>query len=524
MTQGEELKSLIGSEAQRSALLEQIRTVLPVPLADKVARILELTVWLLALLEKKNLSIAKLKQMIFGAQTESAANLSGKGRKDPKKLKAKGHGRNSHRRYTGARRIRVKHPSLRPGQRCPECAKGKLRERKEPALAISVTAQPPVGALIHELEQLRCDTCGKVFTAPTPPEAGSEKYDPSVGVMVGLLRYGSGMPFYRLERFQKSLGVPLPASVQWEQVLRVSESLKSVFEQLTKEAAQAPVLYSDDTGMRVGALRKEIQMEAKPKRTGIFTSGIVGKLEDYWVSLFFTGRKHAGENLAQVLKERDGQRTPPLHMCDGLASNDPQGHTTVEAQCNTHARRNFVELSTSFPEECRKVLESFSAIYRIEAQAKAAELTPEQRLREHQTHSEPVMEELRTWFTDQIDTKKVEPNSGLGNAIEYMRKRWTQLTQFLRIPGAPLDNNEAERVLKRCILHRKNSLHYRTTRGAKVGDMFMSLVETCRANEVNPFDYMLAVVRNADRVNAEPERWMPWNFQTALAEQTTRAG
>ena len=115
MTQGEELKSLIGSEAQRSALLEQIRTVLPVPLADKVARILELTVWLLALLEKKNLSIAKLKQMIFGAQTESAANLCGKGRKDPKKLKAKGHGRNSHRRDTGARRIRVKHPSLRPG-------------------------------------------------------------------------------------------------------------------------------------------------------------------------------------------------------------------------------------------------------------------------------------------------------------------------------------------------------------------------------------------------------------------------
>ena len=302
MTQGEELKSLIGSEAQRSALLEQIRTVLPVPLADKVARILELTVWLLALLEKKNLSIAKLKQMIFGAQTESAANLSGKGRKDPKKLKAKGHGRNSHRRYTGARRIRVKHPSLRPGQRCPECAKGKLRERKELALAISVRAQPPVGALIHELEQL------------------------------------------------------------------------------TKEAAQAPVLFSDDTGMRVGALRKEIQTETKPKRTGIFTSGIVAKLEDYWVSLFFTGRKHAGENLAQVL------------------------------------------------------------------------------------------EELRTWFTDQIDSKKVEPNSGLGKAIEYMRKRWTQLTQFLRIPGAPLDNNEAERV------------------------------------------------------SADPERWMPWNFQATLAEQTTRAG
>lgn len=121
-----------------------------------------------------------------------------------------------------------------------------------------------------------------------------EKYDASVGVMVGLMRYGSGMPFHRLERLQKSLGVPLPASVQWEQVDRVSESLEPVFEHLVNVAAQAPVLYSDDTGMRVRSLREEIQGEKDPKRTGIFTSGIVGKLEDYCVNLYFTGRSHAG--------------------------------------------------------------------------------------------------------------------------------------------------------------------------------------------------------------------------------------
>jgi len=93
----------------------------------------------------------------------------------------------------------------------------------------------------------------------------------------------------------------------------------------------------------------------------------------------------------------------------------------------------------------------------------------------------------------------------------------------LRTPGAPIDNNEAERILKRCILHRKNSLHYRTTRGARVGDVFMSLVETCRANQVNPFDYMLALVRNAEVVKADPSRWMPWNVSAALANQTALA-
>lgn len=518
MTQAQELQSLLGSPAERAALLEAMRAGLPAALFERIGRILELLDWLLSLLEQKNLSIARLRQLCFGATTESARNLSGK--KAPKdKKKAKGHGRNSHRCYTGARRVSVAHPTLRPGQECPDCKKGKLRRRKEPAVAIAVTAQPPVGAVIHEMEQLRCDTCGKVFTAPTPAEAGVEKYDVSVGVMVGLMRYGSGMPFYRLERLQKSLGVPLPASVQWEQADRVAQALEPVFEHLIQEAAQAPVVFSDDTGMRVGDLRKEIQKEEKPERTGLFTTGIIGEMANHAVTLFFTGRDHAGENLAKVLDHREVERSPPLHMCDGLAQNVPKGHATVGCQCNVHARRGFVELEGSFPEECRKVVESFSAVYRVEAQAKAEGLNAEQRLRVHQTQSQPVMEELRAWFTELIDGKKVEPNSSLGGAIAYMQVRWTELTQFLRVPGAPIDNNAAERILKMAILHRKNSLHYRTSRGARVGDLFMSLGQTCRHNGVNPFDYMMAVVRNATLAKADPARWMPWNYETARAEQ-----
>ena len=432
----QELKTLLGESAERHVFLESLRDRLPTAQFERIVGIFKLLGGLLDLLERKNLSIAKLRQLCFGATTESARNVCG--RESPKeKPKAKGHGRNSHCQYTGARRVRVAHPTLRPGDRCPGCTRGKVRRQKKPAVAITVTAQPPVGALIHELEQLRCDTCGQGFTAPTPPEAGVEKYDASVGVMVGLMRYGSGMPFYRLERLQKSLGVPLPASVQWEQVYRVSESLEPVFEHLMKEAAQAPVLFSDDTGMRVRSLRKEIQAEEKAKRTGIFTSGIVGKLEDRCVSLFFTGRNHAGENLSKVLAHREADRSVPLHMCDGLASNDPKGHSTVEAQCNVHARRNFVDLKGSFPEECRKVVESFSALYRVEAEAKAAGLSPERRLREHQVRSGPVMEELRVWFTELIDGRKVEPNSGLGKAIEYMQSRWTELTRVFANPWGP---------------------------------------------------------------------------------------
>lgn len=507
----QELKLLL---AERQGFLEALRASLSAEHFQRISRIFQLLDGLLGLLDQKNLSLERLRRLCFGATTESARRVCGGPVRAQNKPPAQGHGRHSHRCYTGARRVRISHPTLQAGQPCPACRRGKLRVRPHPAVAVTVRAQPPVGAVIHEMEQLRCDTCGKVCTAPTPPEAGVEKYDASVGVMVGLLRYGSGMPFYRLERLQKSLGVPLPASVQWEQAQRIARDLQPVYEHLITQAAQASVVFSDDTGMRVTSLRKEIQAE-KSERTGLFTTGIVGKVEDHAVSLFCTGRRHAGENLAALLERRQPHRPPPLHMCDGLSRNDPKGHATVDCQCVVHARRGFVEVQSFFPEECRKVVESISVIYRVEAQARAANLSAQERLQLHQTHSQPVLEELRAWFAELIDEKKIEPNSGLGKAIAYMEKRWTQLTQFLRVPGAPLDSNEVERVLKTAILHRKNSLFYRSQLGADVGDLFMSLVHTCRSHDANPFDYMMAVVANAPSAKADPSRWMPWNYQAA---------
>ena len=99
-----------------------------------------------------------------------------------------------------------------------------------------------------------------------------------------------------------------------------------------------------------------------------------------------------------------------------------------------------------------------------------------------------------------------------------MMDRWEALTRFLVVPGAPLDNNVTERLLKTSILHRKNSLHYRTTRGAEVGDIFMSVIQTCVANGKNPFEYMVAVVKNQPAVKEDPGSWLPWNYEAALLQ------
>jgi hypothetical protein len=222
-----------------------------------------------------------------------------------------------------------------------------------------------------------------------------------------------------------------------------------------------------------------------------------------------------------VFVERAKGLAPPIQMSDALSRNVPKLERKLEilwGNCNTHARRHFVQVTPNFPQECQFVLEIWRKVYRYEGKAKAQGLTPEVRLRFHQEHSEPLMKQLHAWFEAQFAEKRVEPNSGLGRAITYCLKRWHRLTLFLREPGAPLDSNIVERALKKCILHRKNSLFYKTENGAEVGDLFMSLIHTCELNGVNPFDYLIELQKHAEEVAQNPVAWMPWNYRQALPQ------
>jgi len=174
----------------------------------------------------------------------------------------------------------------------------------------------------------------------------------------------------------------------------------------------------------------------------------------------------------------------------------------------------------NFPEPCRYVLESLGKVYGYDAQAAEQGLSPEERLRFHQEHSGPIMDELHAWLRAQFEEKKVEPNSGLGSAITFSLKHWNRLTLFLHQAGAPLDNNICERALKKAICHRKNSLFYKTENGAEVGDLFMSLIHTCDLNDANPFDYLIELQKHAVELAKNPAAWMPWNYRQTLQQAT----
>jgi transposase len=432
-----------------------------------------------------------------------------------------GHGRNPAVAFRGANKVVIAHATMHSGDPCPDCGQGRVYGQKEPATLVRFVGHAPLEATVFEMERLRCNACGQVFTATEPEQAGPAKYDAPSIAMIALLKYGTGVPFKRLERLQEQLGMPLPATTQWDLMAAVAKLIRPLLEELIRLAAQGSVMHNDDTAMRILRLVRE----PGDKRTGTFTSGIVSMVGEWTIALFFTGWKHAGENLADVLKRRARELPAPIQMCDALSRNTPklEGIEILLANCLAHGRRQIVDVMDNFPEQCRYVLETLGGVYHHDAQAREQGLSPEDRLRFHQEHSGPLMKELHGWMEMQLAEHKTEPNSGLGKAISYLLNHWTKLTLFLRQPGAPIDNNIVERALKKAILNRKNALFYRTLNGAQVGDLFMSLIHTCELNGANPFDYLTELQRHSDELKRNPSEWMPWNYRETLARLATPA-
>ena len=515
------------------SIVERARPALDEPGYQKLKAAIRTLSAVNTLIQNQETTIESLRNFLCASQTEKTTAVLKRSGIDtgipPKapKTKPPGHGRHGAKAYRGAHQIPVPHATLKSGDGCPGCRRGKVYLQREPGVLVRLIGQAPLDATVYQLEKLRCNLCGEVFTAKAPEGVSDDKYDPTAASMMVILRYGGGFPMHRLEKLEDSLGIPLPASIQWELVCAMAVEIKPVFDELIRQAAQGSVLHNDDTSMTVLSLRREIQDEAdEPGRTGIFTSGIVSTRDGRHIALFFTGRRHAGENLAVILAKRVAALEPPIQMCDALARNLPKMPETLEvivSHCIAHARRRFVEVTPNFPDACRHVLEALGKVYHHDALARKQMLSAPERLVYHQQHSGPVMDQLRQWLTAQLEEKKVEPNSGLGGAIGYLLKYWDRLTLFLRQPGAPLDNNVCERSLKKAILHRKNSLFYKTEKGAEVGDLFMSLIHTAELCGANPFDYLTELQRHADALKENPSAWMPWNYLETLRRASPAA-
>jgi len=203
-------------------------------------------------------------------------------------------------------------------------------------------------------------------------------------------------------------------------------------------------------------------------------------------------------------------------MGDALTRNLPKGHEVIASNCIAHGRRKIVDEIDNYPAECRFILERLALVYKLDDECKTQRLSDDERLLAHQKESAPLMEEIRARMSAELTEKRIEPNCDIGQAFSYFLKRWENFTLFLRKPGAPLDNNIAERALKMTIRNRKASLFYRSQHGAHVGDVYMTLIHTAELHHENPFKYLTALQRNYKAVAETPAKWMPWNYRQTL--------
>jgi transposase len=296
MAKGDETPRTNPAEIEN--LIEQIRgTNLEPGAKEKVERLLRTVLTLVELLQRKNTSIKKLREMIFGKRTERHQTRKAEGGEKvdesqkaddgrPKAFgdqdaraerhasesedrpKRKGHGHRAASDYSGAKVVRCQHESLKAGDGCQTSCGGRLYDLNEPTALMQFTGQPLITATRYEREALRCAKCQQRYVAPLPKGVKEERYDATCDATIALMRYGGGLPWHRQAGLQAMGGAPLAEATMWERCEATADAAMRVFLHLMRLAAGGEVMHTDDTWVRILSCLKE-DKEEKGKHSAI---------------------------------------------------------------------------------------------------------------------------------------------------------------------------------------------------------------------------------------------------------------
>ena len=473
-------------------------------------------------LADNGVTVHKLRKLLgIEKSSEKQSDLNNAPKKSSKKKNTKSK-KNNNEDFTPVKPVVIKHElsELNKGDNCPECLKGKVY-KVEPGSLLRITGQSPFTPEQHILERLRCNACGAYFTADLPDEVlsdgdSSQKYGYSARSLMAIYKYFAGLPFYRQGSIQKLLGINITASTVFDQVELVCDAIYPVYQYLFELAADANHYYLDDTTHRIldaKPIEKKVRNSDKMRlRSGVYSSGVIASLKNnHDIVLFETNIGHAGEFIDRILYKRKVAAIPIL-MSDALPSNQPSIRDVASSLCNSHARRQFVDVINHFPDEVEQVLERYGEIWTNEHKIMDLKLSLLERLEYHKAHSLPILEEIKTWGETHFNNQSIEENSGLGKAISYFLKHYTGLSLFCHHEGVKLDNNRIEAMLKIVVRDRKNAMFHKTLLGATIGDVITSMIATGSEAGINVFDYFTRLQQDAEAAKKYPEKYLPWNY------------
>lgn len=397
------------------------------------------------------------------------------------------------------------------GDICQCCNQGKLYH-SEPRKLLQFTGNPPVTVERVKKAVLRCNSCGLEFMS----HRQVRKWDYTARSSIVLQKL-YGMPFYRLSKLQSLYNIPVAESTLWLQVLSLWEDCGSeIYRQLMTVAKDSKLFYADDTGAKILEVIQNNKLLARKQSRSCNTTTVCTKTaEDHNIILYITDNKHLGENIVQVITDRSNKDHYLKLMVDASSRNIPdleRGELSklLISNCLTHGRHKFADIADYYPEECGYFLNEIAGIYKIDNETRNYD--SRKRLRHHKKHSTERIKNIYNKIGYLFSQKLVEPNSALGRAMNYWLNHKKGLTRFLKVKGAPLDNNKSERALKSMILQRKNSLFFKSKNSAAILSGLSSIVRTCEANDINGFAYLNWIQANWTKVQKDASNYLPWKY------------
>jgi transposase len=467
------------------------------------------------------------------AQTEGEA--APPDAQDDKKRNAHHPGRRSAKDHPEAEAFVHEHPTHHSGQRCDEAGcSGRLYHFKKDGefrTLLRISGGAPLRAETHQFKDLRCNQCGKVYAVPAPKALSDDgpaeqMYGFSATATVALYKYLGGTPWYRQGKLQNHLGLDVSPSTQWDLCEALANAAFPLYAKMQKLAAAFPLFFADDISFPIlsekdGEIKKRRSTGKDVHRDGCHSSCIIADDQaGRRLVLFKTGIIHAGEWMDLLLSQRPSGLSPPLYMADRSTSNPVTVTATIELACNAHLRNRFDELRNRHKLLTGRVLDLYKKVYKVAAASGA--MPAAARLAHLQKEATPLMDKIFAIARSELGQHYTEPNSQLGKAFQYALNHEPELRGFLKYPGAPLDNNLCESMLSRVDMLRRNAWFYKNMVGAWVSDVIMSLGQTAKLVDANPYNYYLQILRHQETVRQDPASFMPWNYQQTIASLSQR--
>ena len=354
---------------------------------------------------------------------------------------------------------------------------------------------------------------GAVVSAAVKPAMPIAKGLPGPGLLAHLIvsKYADHLPLYRLERIYERQGVFLPRSTLSDWLAACAQLLRPLYERLSAAVLQSRALHTDDT---------PVQMQ-DPKTHRLSTARFWVYLGDathpYNVFDFTVNHKRDGPQ--QFLASYQGY----LHA-DAFSGYDrlylPEPPTAaariVEVACNAHARRKFYEARSTDALGAHGALGYYRQLYELEASARRVQLDEEGLRQMRQEIAVPILAQFHEWL--QRQRADVLPKSPLGEAIAYALKNWTALVRYTEAGFLAIDNNVAEREMKRVAIGRKNWLFVGSAQGGQTATILLSFTSTCQRLGLEPWAYLQDVLTRLPTLGTQPldELW-PDRWQQARA-------